>query len=68
MGRQHPEMAVTMSARRWDQGRQAIEQFGRGQHPRDAATRARLDALIDQGLRIDFTQPFQRKGRPSAIA
>jgi len=27
-----------------------------------------LDALIDRALRIDFTQSFQRKGRPGAIA
>ena len=56
-----------MSARRWDQCGQAIEQFKRGEHQRDAAARARLDALIDEVLRIDFTQPLQRKGRPGAV-
>jgi len=57
-----------MPARRWNQGRQAIEQFKRGQHQCDATTRARLDALIDQMLGIDFPQSLQGKGRPGAIA
>jgi hypothetical protein len=35
---------------------------------RNAAARSWLDALIDQVLGIDFTQPFQREGRPRAVA
>ena len=60
--------SVARPRRRRDQGRQTLDQFERGQHQADAAARARLDALIDQVLGIDFTQPFQRKGRSGAIA
>ena len=57
-----------MPAWRRDQGRQTLDQFEWGQHQADAAARSRLDALIDQVLGIDFTQPFQREGRPGAVA
>jgi hypothetical protein len=50
------------------QGRQPLDQFAWGQHQADAAARSRLDTLIDQALRIDFTQSFQREGRPGAVA
>jgi hypothetical protein len=45
-----------------------LELIERGQHQADAAASSRLDALIDQALRIDFTQSFQREGRPRALA
>jgi hypothetical protein len=48
-----------------NQRRQLLDQFEwGGQHQPNAAARSRLDALIDQALCIDFTQPLQRKGRP----
>lgn len=52
----------------WDQGGQTLDQFEWGQHQAGAAAPSRLDALIDQVLDIDFTQPFQREGRPRAVA
>jgi hypothetical protein len=57
-----------MPARWRNQGRQSLDQFEWGQHQADAAAHSRLDALIDQVLGIDFTQPFQREGRPRAAA
>jgi hypothetical protein len=57
-----------MPARWRNQGRQSLDQFEWGQHQADAAARSRLDALIDQVLGIDFTQPFQREGWPRATA
>jgi hypothetical protein len=62
-----------MPARRWDQGGQAIEQFESGVSisvtlPLGPGLTLSRTSVSDQLLRIDFTQPFQRKGRPSAIA
>lgn len=67
IGCQHAVSAVAMPAWRWNQGRQTLDQFERGEHQADATARAWLDAFIDQVLGIDFTQSLQRKGRPGAI-
>ena len=57
-----------MPAWRRNQGRQAVDQFEGCQHQADAAARPRLDALIDQVFGVYFTQSFQGKGRPGAVA
>lgn len=55
-------------ARRRNQCRQTLDQFVRREQQSDAAAGTRLDALIDQVFGVDFTQSFQRKGRPGAVA
>jgi hypothetical protein len=51
-----------------DQGGETLDQLEWGQHQAGAAARSWLDALIDQVLGIDLTQPFQREGQPGAVA
>jgi len=67
VGRQRPAEAMPMSAPRRKQRRKAVEPLHRCWHQAHVATRAWLDALIDQMLGCDFTQPFQRKGGVGAI-
>jgi len=63
-----PQVGPLLRPARAHQCLDTLDQFERGQHQADAAARSRLDALIDQVLGIDFTQPFQREGRPRAAA
>ena len=42
---------------------ETLDQFERGQHQADAPARSWLDALIDQALCIDFTQPLHSSAK-----
>jgi len=50
-----------------DQCRETIEELHRRQHQADTALWAGLHALVDQMLRVDFTQAFQREDQAGAI-
>jgi len=62
-----PRLATQQISGRLHEISGPIEQFERGEYQADAAARARLDALVDEVLGIDFAQSFEREGRPGAV-
>jgi hypothetical protein len=48
--------------RRRDQRGDAVHESERGEYLADASARPRLGTLIDEVLRVDLPQPFERKG------
>ena len=57
-----------MPARRRDQGGQSVDQFQWRHEQADTAAGAGLVALVDQMVRVDLAQSFEREDRTGAVA